>query len=273
MITKRVRDRLTRSVGKYQQLLQAARDRDVNESDTVSIIKDMLADVFGYDKYTEVSSEFAVRRTYCDLVVKVENKVEYMIEAKAIGIDLKESHLRQAIEYGANEGVQWVILSNGVVWQVYKIRFEKPISTDLVCSLNFMEIDPKNEDDQEKMFILCKEGLRKDAREAFHEKLLVVNRFILGALILGDKVLGVMRRELRKLSDGVLVDVGEISKVLTNEVLKRDALEGEEAGKAQSRVRRFYGKTIRKPLDSGGEKDLESVHLQTEGNVISNKRE
>ena len=48
MITKRVGDRLVRSINKFQQVLKLAKDRDVNESDTVSIIKDCTSsDVFG----------------------------------------------------------------------------------------------------------------------------------------------------------------------------------------------------------------------------------
>ena len=235
MMPKRVSERLVRAIAKYQQVLQIAKDRDVNESDTVSIIKDMLADVFGYDKYLDVTSEFAIRGTFCDLAIKIENKVEFLIEAKAIGLELKEGHLRQAIEYGANNGVPWVLLTNGIVWRVYKIRFEQPINYDLVCEFCFAELDTKNEEHQEKLFIVCKEGLVKAAREEFHEKILTVNRFVLGALILGDEVVGVIRRELRKLSDGVLVTSEEITLVLANEVLKRDVLEGDEASKAQAR--------------------------------------
>ena len=115
MMPKRVSDRLVRGIAKFQQVLQIAKDRDVNEADTVSIIKDMLADVFGYDKYLDVTSEFAIRGTFCDLAIKVENKVEFLIEVKAIGLELKEGHLRQAIEYGANNGVPWVLLTNGMV--------------------------------------------------------------------------------------------------------------------------------------------------------------
>ena len=264
MIPKRVSDRLIRSVSKFKPVLQLAKDRDVNESDTVSIIKDILSEIFGYDKYLDVTSEFAVRGTFCDLAIKVDNKVEFMIEVKAIGLELKEGHLRQAIEYGANKGVQWIILTNGMIWQIYKIRFEQPINYDLVCSVNFSEFDPKNEEHHEKLYIVCKEGLVKDAREEFHEKILTVNRFILGALILGDEVLGVIRRELRKLSDGVLVTPEEIMKVLTSEVLKRDVIEGDDAVKAQNRIRRFYGKTARKPKESGAGKTADSQPEQVD---------
>ena len=256
-IPKRVSDRLVRGITKFQQVLQIAKDRDVNESDTVSIIKDMLADVFGYDKYLDVTSEFAIRGTFCDLAIKIDNKVEFLIEAKAIGLDLKEGHLRQAIDYGANNGVPWVILTNGITWRVYKIRFEQPINYSLVCEFSIAELDSKNEEHLEKLFVVCKEGLIKDAREEFHEKILTVNRFVLGALVLSEEVVAIIRRELRKLSDGVLVTPEEIVQVLTNEVLKRDVLEGDEASKVQARVRRFYGKAARRPRDSESEKSAE----------------
>ncbi|MCZ7626320.1 MAG: type I restriction enzyme HsdR N-terminal domain-containing protein [Candidatus Methylomirabilis sp.] len=170
MVPKRVQDRLVRSLAKFQQVIKIAKDRDVNESDTVSIIRDTLAEVFGYDKHLDITSEFAVRGTYCDLAIKNDGKVEYLIEAKAIGLDLKDSHLRQAIEYGANKGVQWVILTNADSWQVYKIRFEQPIAYDLVCAFNFLDLNPKNDEHLEMLFVVCKEGLAKDAREEFHEK-------------------------------------------------------------------------------------------------------
>jgi hypothetical protein len=154
-----------------------------------------------------------------------------------------------------------------MIWRVYKIRFEQPINYDLVCEFSFAELDPKNEEHQEKLFIVCKEGLVKDAREEFHEKILTVNRFVLGALILGDEVVGVIRRELRKLSDGVLVTPEEIAMVLTNEVLKRDVLEGDEAAKAQARVRRFYGKANRRPREVEADKPAEPPQEQPKEEV------
>ena len=59
-IPKKVADRLIRQVGRFQRVLQKAKDRDVNESDTVTVVTDMLAGVFGYDKYLEVTSEQAI---------------------------------------------------------------------------------------------------------------------------------------------------------------------------------------------------------------------
>ena len=197
----------------------------------------MLAEVFGYDKFLELTSEFAIRGTYCDLAIKVDNKVEFLIEAKAVGLELKEGHLRQSVDYGANQGIQWVILTNGIVWRIYRIRFEQPIAYDLVCSVNFADLDSKDEEQMETLFVICKEGLVKKSRQSFYEKFQTINRFVLGALVLSEEVVNVLRRELRKFSNGVLVTPDEIAMILANEVLKRDVLEGDEATKAQVRVR------------------------------------
>lgn len=45
-IPKKVVQRFSTEVPKFQKVLQIAKDRDVNESDTVSIITDILAEVF-----------------------------------------------------------------------------------------------------------------------------------------------------------------------------------------------------------------------------------
>ena len=59
-VQKKVYERLVAGIKQFQPILTAAKSRDINEADTVTIIKDMLADVFGYDKYSEVTSEFGV---------------------------------------------------------------------------------------------------------------------------------------------------------------------------------------------------------------------
>jgi predicted type IV restriction endonuclease len=243
---KRTIERLNKAVGKFQKVLSVAKDRDVNEADTVSIVVDMLAEVFGFDKYLEVTSEFAIRSTYCDLVIKTDEKIQYIIEVKAIGLDLKEQHLRQAVEYGANKGVQWVVITNGISWEVHRIRFEKPISYDLICSFNLLEINPKKTTDQEKLFLLCKKGLSSDAREDYYEHIQCVNRFVVSAILLSDTVVNTIRRELKKLSSGLKIDNSEVEKILTNEVLKRDVIEGDEASKAKARIKKHSRRTTKK---------------------------
>ena len=67
-ITKKVAESIAAGIKRYRPILTTQRDRDVSEADTVTLVKDMLSEVFGYDKYAELTSEHAIRGTYCDLL-------------------------------------------------------------------------------------------------------------------------------------------------------------------------------------------------------------
>ena len=249
-IPKKVSDRLSKEIGRFQKILRMAKDRDVNESDTVTIIVDILASVFGFDKFLEITSEQAMRGTFCDLAIKLDEKLKYLIEVKAIGLNLKDNHLRQAIGYGATHGISWVVLTNGINWEIYKIRFEKPVDYDLVCSFDFLGLNPRKQDDQSKMFLLCKEGIEKAAIEKFHDHVQSVNRFMVGAITLSAPVVSIIRRELRKISPDVKVSDEEIEKILAFEVLKRDIVEGEAADAAMKRVKKQLKKQANKKSET-----------------------
>ncbi len=235
-VPKKVADRLTVGLKRYQPVLAAARARDVGEADTVTIIKDVLADVFGYDKYTDLTSEHAIRGTYCDLAIKVDGQLQTLIEVKAIGLELKEQHVKQAIDYAANQGVDWVLLTNGIIWRVYHLTFSKPIEQELVLELDFCELNPRSENDVELLYLWCKEGWQRSVLGEYHAQRQVLSRFFIGAVLQTDPVLDVIRRELRRAAPDVRIDSQQIRDVLVNEVIKREALEGEKAGEARKKI-------------------------------------
>jgi Type I restriction enzyme R protein N terminus (HSDR_N) len=243
-IPKKVSDRLSKQVGIFQKILDDAKRRDVNESDTVIIVTDMLAEVFGWNKYTEITSEQAIRGTYCDLAVVVDGSIQYLIEVKAVGIALKDNHLRQAINYGANQGVPWVVLTNGITWEVYRIVFEQPISHELVFSFDFSTLSPRKNDDLELLYLLCRSGITKNAIKSYHERVQVVNRFVIAEIIQSDSVLKVLRREIKRLAPDTKATTDEIA-LLLPDVLKRDVMEGEYALRAKKQVSSVMRKVAR----------------------------
>ena len=244
-VPKKVAERLIAGLKRFQPILAAAKARDVGETDTVTIVKDMLADVFGYDKYSELTSEFAIRGTYCDLAIKLDGKLSTLIEVKAIGIDLKEGHVKQAVDYAANQGVDWVLLTNGIRWCVYHVIFARPIAQELVVDIDFMTLNPKSESDIETLYLWCKEGWQRSALGDFHTQKQALSRFFLGAMVLSDPVLEVVRRELRRVSPDVRIDIEQIRTVLVNEVVKREVMEGDKAEEARKKISRSAGKSLR----------------------------
>jgi len=245
-INSRVKKRLGNGITKFKRVFAQAKSRDVNESDTVSILEDAFAEVFGYDKYFELTKEFVIRGTYCDLAVKVDEKVQFLIEVKAIGITLKQSHIKQAIDYGANKGISWVILTNGINWRIYKIKFEKPINYELVEEFNFLELDKNNENDLDVLYILSKEGLAKNEREEYYEKIQTVNRYIVGNIILQEPVIKALRRELRKFAVGLKVEDDELVELIKGEIIKRELFDSDKGIEADAKIKKYYKKLSRK---------------------------
>lgn len=245
-IPTKVQDRLSAGVKRFQPVLTSAKSRDVNESDTVTIITDMLADVFGYDKYSEITSEYSIRGTFVDLAIKLDTKLQLLIEVKAIGLDLKEAYIKQAVDYAANEGIEWVVLTNGALWQIYKITYGKPVGSDLVLQIDFMKLSGKNTNDLESLFLLTREGLGKSVLGDYHTQRQALSRFFIGAITLSDPVLDVIRRELRKISPDVKIDNDQIKDVLVQEIVKREVMEGEKAEEAQRKVARMHKRPVKK---------------------------
>lgn len=244
-VPKKVAERLVAGIKRYQPILSAARARDVGEADTVTIIKDMLADVFGYDKYSDVTSEHSIRGTFCDLAIKIDNQLQTLIEVKAIGLDLKDGHVKQAIDYAANQGVDWVLLTNGVTWRVYHLIFAKPIDQELVLEIDFCELNPRAAGDIELLYLWCKEGWQRSVLGEYHTQRQALSRFFVGAILQSEPVLDVIRRELRRMSPDVKIDSAQIKDVLMNEVIKREVMEGDKADEAKKKIAKSANKALR----------------------------
>lgn len=192
-IPRRVSDRLAANLKRFQPVLAAAKARDIGEADTVTIVTDMLAEVFGFEKYSEITSEYSIRGTYCDLATKIDGQLRTLIEVKAIGSDLKDAHVKQAVDYAANQGVDWCILTNGLAWRVYRVTFTKPIDAELVVEIDVASLDPKNEQHLDTLYLICKEGWAKSVLGDYHTQKQALSRFFIGAMLLTDSVVEVVR--------------------------------------------------------------------------------
>jgi predicted type IV restriction endonuclease len=237
-VSKRFVDRAKPALRRYQKILESARRRDVNESDTSVIVSDILTDVLGYDKYEEVTTELSVRSTFCDLAIKIHGRLQYLIEVKSIGTELKENHLRQAIEYGSREGIEWVLLTNGHLWQAHRIRFEQPIDHDLVFEIDLLSDEIAPSQLLEKLYLVSREAGSVSVIDLYWQSKEATSRFVLAQVILSEGVLHAIRRQVRSLFKETRVTSEELAQVLQAEVIKRELLEGDKAEAAAKTVKR-----------------------------------
>lgn len=250
-IPNKIKDRLITGLKRMMPIISQQKDRDVSEADTVTLVKDLLSEAFGFDKYTELTGEHAIRGTFCDLAVKLDSKLVELIEVKSAGSSLEDRHVKQAIDYAANQGVEWVILTNASVWRLYQVIFAKPIDKRLLCELDVTTIDLKKESCLEQLYLFTKEGFQKGAHVELRDRQDATSRYILAALLTtNSSVVGMIRRELRRVVD-VMVTDAEVIQVLTDEVVKRDTLEGPFAEAAAKRVARVEAKALRARSSNG----------------------
>jgi hypothetical protein len=238
-IPAKVEVRVAQQLKKYQSIIADAKKRDVNESDTAFIVAEILADVFGYKKLEEITTEYAIRNQYADLAVKVGNSARFLVEVKAINIELKEAHVTQAVNYAANLPVEWVLLTNSARWQAYKVSFGKPIDRTLVLDVDLTTANPKSREVLDFFGGLSREVFTPDSMSQMFRARRAMSKYSVAALLLSDPVVTVVRRELRKMADGLYPAIEEVRDVIKEDVIKRELIEAEEAKMASKLVRKL----------------------------------
>jgi len=139
MLTTTKKARLLNAVKTYSKKFLNNKLAELDESGTRLMINSFLTEVLNYLPLDEVKTEYMIRGTYADYVVQTKGVRHFLVEVKALSFSLSDKHLRQAINYGANEGIEWALLTNGRSFEFYKILFNKPIESRKVFSFDLSD--------------------------------------------------------------------------------------------------------------------------------------
>ncbi len=196
-LTKKSQDQAIKWLRKYKKVIELAYQKWINESDTSNIINDILGDVLWYDKFFEVTTEYKIRGQFCDYGVKLDGKLKFLIEVKAINLELNDNHLFQATSYASNEWVKWVVLTNLRQWKLYRLTFNKKVDFDLVLSVDLLSWKniPKL---VEALKYFHKESFQKDAVEWLFEVANATREENIEKVLFSEAVLKKIRLELKK---------------------------------------------------------------------------
>ena len=55
-------------------------------------------------------------------------------------IDLSAKHLLQASHYAADEGIDWILLTNGAQIQLHRVIFSKPVTAVMIFSFDLSDL-------------------------------------------------------------------------------------------------------------------------------------
>lgn len=196
MLTPKKQQLLLDRLKAYQKrFLSGSIPDDLDESGTRIMINHFLTDVLGYTALEEVRTEYMIKGTYADYMVQLEGKRYFLVEVKAFSINLNEGHLRQAVNYGANEGVEWAVLTNGRQVDCYRILFEKPIRHQQVFSINLSQAQGLKAA-TEFLQYLTRDGIIRGSLEYLWNKSLALTPASMAKILLCSDMISLVRKRV-----------------------------------------------------------------------------
>ncbi|MFC8303516.1 hypothetical protein ACFUCV_07490 [Specibacter sp. NPDC057265] len=197
--------------------LESLRARDANEGDTRMVVTDLLCEGLDYDKFKDLTTEYMVKQDFADYGVRIDKQMVAFIEVKRISQKLNERHLRQVLMYAVNEGVEWMVLTNGAVWQAYHLTGGLPVVVDLAFEVDLLGPASLAEK-TELMFLLHKEALKRRRIDDVWRHRAATEPGALLDVILSEPVLDQLRREVRRRT-GIATTAESLSEVIRTEIV------------------------------------------------------
>lgn len=205
---------------RYAKIFREAADKNLNEADTVMRLVRFFEEVLGYDGFNEITREQAVKGTYVDIALKVDGEIRILVEAKAAGIQLRESHTQQAQNYAANRGIPWVLLTNGCRFILYRIELDGAIEATEVFDVDITTDGPKA---VEMLSLIHRKAMRKGAElDRFYKLQRTLSADMILKALATESVVTAVRRELRAIT-GSLVPEDDVFEAMKS-VIRPDAL-------------------------------------------------
>lgn len=196
ILSKKNHDQLINWFRRFKRIIQQAKQKQLNESDTSNIINDLLWDLFWYDKYFDVTTEYKIKSQYCDYWIKINWKLVMLMEVKQIWVDLNDNHLRQATSYAGNEWIKRVILTNLRKRQLYYLSFWAKIEKDLIFEFDILS-DDKPSNILANMQYLHKESLVKNHLDKLLKQKLALSEKNIKKVLFSNSVIKKIQSEIR----------------------------------------------------------------------------
>jgi predicted type IV restriction endonuclease len=191
----------------------------VDESATRIMVNSFLTDVLGYKELEEIKTEFRIRGEYADYVVQLKRKKHFVVEVKSIQLDLNDKHLRQSLNYAANEGIDWILLLNGRQLELYRVNFRKPISSTLIYSIDFMDNDAYRKC-PEQLWFLTKIAVARGELEGFWKRTDALQLDNLARIIYSEEIVRKVRNDLKSKTD-IYFQLEDIADALYDVITKK----------------------------------------------------
>ncbi|WP_172135415.1 DpnII family type II restriction endonuclease [Adlercreutzia sp. ZJ473] len=216
----KAKERIKKGLRRMSGIVERGIRDEYKEADTRKIVSDMLCEQLGWDKFENVTAEQMIGSRYADYVVKTDQEAVFVVEVKQIGLKLKETHLNQARQYAVDEGIDWIILTNGDEWQAYRTSLEGKIPvTKHVFTVRISDKNMKPAEKVDLLYLFSEEANRKHEIEDYYQRRIALSGENLADHILSDDVINKLRISLKN-GTGQKLSNSEIAQALIDRLFR-----------------------------------------------------
>ena len=190
-----------------------AQEDNLNEADTLQRILKVFEEVLGYHPLDEISRETQVKDRYVDAAIKLDGTIRLLVEAKSAATVLRDRHIEQAQHYAAQANIPWVLLTNGVVWNLYHLSFEEGIEYIRVFAVDLAGDDIDKA--AESLSLLHRQSIKKGALEEYWEHRAALSPDSIARALFTEEALRFIRREIRR-RHGIVIDQEDLAAAIHN---------------------------------------------------------
>jgi hypothetical protein len=181
----------------------------LDESATRIMTNSLLTELLGYEELVDIKTEYRIRSEYADYVIQLKRKKHFVVEVKSIELDINEKHLRQSLSYAANEGIDWILLTNGREVQLFKVNFGKPITTTLIFKLNLLDKDDFKKA-PELLWYLTKKAVERGELEEFWKRTNALDSYNLAKVLYSEEIVKRLRNDLKE-QTGIYFQIEDVA--------------------------------------------------------------
>lgn len=215
------RSRIRTSLKHLGKPLADAVQKDANEADTRLLVTEILCEALGYHRFEDLDTEYAVKGQFADYGLRIDRQLVAFVEVKRCATKLVPKHLRQVEMYAVNEGVEWVILTNAVNWQLYHLDGGLPLAVDLVLEVDLLG-DAAPAQLVSDLLAMTREATKKGVLDSLWRQVRATSPQSIARAVLAPSVLKALRSEMHR-QTGHLSSIEDLARLVKDTVLRPDA--------------------------------------------------
>ncbi|WP_017587798.1 hypothetical protein [Nocardiopsis ganjiahuensis] len=221
-----VRSRVAAAVDRFSGPLADLAERDANDGDTRMLVADFFDVGLNFSKYQDLTTEYRTSGDSIDYAIVLDGKLFAPVEVRRIGQGLDLRNIQMSRRLAAQEGAEWVFLTNGRVWRVYHLRPDGEGHVPVpVVDIDLLDAEAHDRN-VDGLFHLTREAVEHGRLDSLRRWCEAAEAAPLAKTLLSEEVVAAVRARLREGAEhpGHLGEDDRIHRVLAEEILPGNLL-------------------------------------------------